>query len=69
MSPYLGRVIEVWEEGGLRVGKVEVGGARAVVWLEALPGAAPGDLVLVEAGVALSRVEEEGGERVPGSAG
>ncbi len=69
MNLFVARVVEVWEEEGVRFGKVDVEGARMRVWLEALPDARPGDHVLVHAGVGIAMVQEEpegGGIDVPG---
>jgi hydrogenase expression/formation protein HypC len=54
-----GEIVDVSERDGLRSGRVRVGGALFPVALELVPEARPGDLVLVHAGVALSRVESE----------
>lgn len=63
---FTGRLVELREEGGSRVGRVSVRGARVEVALDLVPEARPGDAVLVHAGVALSLVreaEETGSER------
>lgn len=56
MSVHEGEIVEVWAEGLLRMGRVRVGGALASVVLSLVPGARPGQRVLVEAGVAVARI-------------
>jgi hydrogenase maturation factor len=57
---YAGRILEIREAREGRVGRVSVRGARKEVALDLVPGARPGDTVLVHAGVALSLVEDAG---------
>jgi hydrogenase expression/formation protein HypC len=55
-----GRVIEVLgNDPDLRWGWVEFAGLRRQVALACVPDAGPGDYVLVHAGMALSRVDED----------
>lgn len=54
-----GRVIEVAEEAGLKVARVEFGGVVRKACLEYLPETAVGDYVLVHVGFAISRLSEE----------
>lgn len=56
MSVHEGEIVEVWAEGPLRMGRVRVGGALTRVVLSLVPGACPGQRVLVEAGVAVARI-------------
>ena len=61
-----GEVVDVREEGGLRVGKVKFAGALRDVCLECVPDANVGDFVLVHVGMAISKLdaaEAEGLER------
>jgi hydrogenase expression/formation protein HypC len=53
-----GRLEDVREENGLKVGRVRFGGIARDAVLEAVPEAKPGDWVLVHVGVALSRLDE-----------
>jgi len=53
-----GRLCEVVEEDGLRLGRVDFGGIRKRVCLETLPDARAGDWILVHAGFALQRLDE-----------
>jgi len=54
-----GKVIEVYEERGLRMARVDFGGAIRKACLQHLPEAGLGDYVLVHVGFALSRVDPE----------
>lgn len=55
-----GRVEAIYLETGLRMAKVNVGGARKAVSVELLPDLQEGDYILLHAGVALSKVDEDG---------
>lgn len=54
-----GRVIEIRDEGGLAMGKVDFGGVRKDACLAYLPQVAVGDYVIVHVGFAISRLDEE----------
>ena len=54
-----GRIGSVVEEEGLLSAVVDFGGVRKRICLETLPEARPGDWVLVHAGFALQRLDEE----------
>jgi hydrogenase expression/formation protein HypC len=58
-----GKVIEVFEDRGLRMARAEFGGTVRKVCLEHLPEAQLGDFVLVHVGFALSRVDPGEAER------
>jgi hydrogenase expression/formation protein HypC len=58
-----GKVIEVYEDYGLRMARVDFGGTIRRACLEQLPEAGLGDYVLVHVGFALSRVDPEEAER------
>ena len=58
-----GKIIEVFEAQGLRMGRADFGGTIRKVCLEHLPEAGLGDYVLVHVGFALSRVDPEEAER------
>jgi len=58
-----GKIIEVFEERGLRMGRVDFGGTIKKACLQQLPEAGLGDYVLVHVGFALSRVDPEEAER------
>jgi len=57
-----GKVIEVFEAQGLRMGRADFGGTIRKVCLEHLPEARLGDYVLVHVGFALSRIDPEEAE-------
>ena len=54
-----GQVVSLESAGGLRMGKVQFGGVVREVCLEYVPEVALGDYVIVHAGFAISRVDEE----------
>jgi len=54
-----GKVIEVFEDRGLRMARVDFGGTVRKACVEHLPEAGLGDYVLVHVGFALSRVDPE----------
>ena len=58
-----GKVIEVFEDRGLRMGRVDFGGTVRKACLEHLPEANLGDYVLVHVGFALSLVDPEEAQR------
>ena len=62
MNLLYGRLVEIGEQDGIRVGKVQVGGANTKVPLELLTDVTCGDRLLICDGVAISKVEED----VPG---
>jgi hydrogenase expression/formation protein HypC len=58
-----GKVLDVFDDRGLRMARADFGGTVRKVCLEELPEAGPGDYVLVHVGFALSRVDPEEAER------
>jgi len=58
-----GKVIDVYEERGLRMARVDFGGTIRKACLQHLPEAGLGDYVLVHVGFALSRVDPEEAQR------
>ena len=52
------KVVEVYEQNGLPMGKVEFGGILKEVCLAYTPEAQLGDYVLVHVGFAISRIDE-----------
>ena len=58
-----GKVIEVFEDHGLRMGRVNFGGTVKKACLEQLPEASVGDYVLVHVGFALSLVDAAEAEK------
>jgi hydrogenase expression/formation protein HypC len=53
-----GKVIEIHDEQGLRMGRVDFGGVRRDACLSYLPEVVPGDYVIVHVGFAISRLDE-----------
>jgi hydrogenase expression/formation protein HypC len=58
-----GKVIEIFEDSGLRMGRVDFGGTVKKACLAQLPEASVGDYVLVHVGFALSLVDPAEAER------
>jgi hydrogenase expression/formation protein HypC len=54
-----GKVIEVHEQAGLPMGRVDFGGVRKEACLAYVPDVVPGDYVVVHVGFAISKVDEE----------
>ena len=59
-----GRVIEVYQEHELLMGKIDFNGIIKRACLEHVPGIAIGEYVLVHVGFALARVNEEEARKV-----
>ncbi|NUQ61811.1 MAG: HypC/HybG/HupF family hydrogenase formation chaperone [Pirellulales bacterium] len=53
-----GKLIEVYQQDGLPMGKVEFGGILKETCLAYTPEAKPGDYVIVHVGFAISQVDE-----------
>jgi hydrogenase expression/formation protein HypC len=58
-----GRITEVFERKGLRMGTVDFGGIRREACLHYAPEAAVGNFVIVHVGFAISIVDEESAAR------
>lgn len=58
-----GRIVEIYEEEGLRMGKLDFGGTVRRACLEYLPEARVGQYALIHVGFALAAIEEEEAER------
>ncbi|MEO5964300.1 MAG: HypC/HybG/HupF family hydrogenase formation chaperone [Candidatus Limnocylindrales bacterium] len=54
-----GKVIEIRDEAGLAMGKVDFGGVRKDACLAYLPELEVGDYVIIHVGFAISKVDEE----------
>ncbi len=54
-----GKVIEIRDDGGLAMGRVDFGGVRKDACLAYVPEVSVGDYVIVHVGFAISRVDEE----------
>ncbi len=53
-----GKIVEVFEQNGLPMGKVEFGGILKDVCLAYTPEVKPGDYVLVHVGFAIGQIDE-----------
>lgn len=58
-----GKVVETYDQGGLRMAKVQFGGITREACLEYLPETKTGEYVLVHVGFAITRVDEDEAER------
>ena len=58
-----GKVIEIAEENGLRMGRVDFGGVVKRVCLDYVPDVEVGDYTIVHVGFALSKIDEEEAEK------
>lgn len=54
-----GRVIEIYQASGVRMGKADFGGVTKEICLAYLPELQTGEYTLVHAGFAISRLDEE----------
>jgi hydrogenase expression/formation protein HypC len=53
-----GRIVEIYEESGLRMGKLDFGGTIRKCCLQCIPDAVVGEYALVHVGFAISTVDE-----------
>ena len=63
MKLVFGQVVKVFDESGIRMGKIRVRGAIKEAALDLLAGIEPGDIVLLCDGIAVSRVQTEKTEK------
>jgi hydrogenase expression/formation protein HypC len=54
-----GKIIEVYETNGLRMGKVDFGGVTREACLEYVPEANLGDYTIIHVGFAISKLSED----------
>jgi hydrogenase expression/formation protein HypC len=54
-----GKIVELFSASGLRMGKIDFGGALREACLEYVPEAVLGDYVLIHVGFAISRLSPE----------
>ncbi len=59
-----GKVIEVRDEAGLKMGRVDFGGVRKEACLSYVPEVVPGDYVIVHVGFAISKVDPDEAARI-----
>lgn len=58
------RVVDVYREDEMFMGRVDFGGVGKRVCLDHVPDVKPGDYVLVHVGFALARIDEQEARRV-----
>jgi len=54
-----GKIVEIYEVGGLKMGKVDFGGVTREACLAYVPEAAVGDYTVIHVGFAISQISEE----------
>ncbi len=54
-----GKIVETYEAGGLRMGKIDFGGVTREACLAYVPDAQVGDYTVIHVGFAISRLSEE----------
>jgi hydrogenase expression/formation protein HypC len=54
-----GKIIEIYDQNSLRMGRIDFGGVIREACLEALPDAKVGDYTIIHAGFALNLLSEE----------
>jgi hydrogenase maturation factor len=58
MNLVYGKIVNVFDEDGIRRGKIRVGGALKIVTLDLLPDADSGEEVLLCDGIAIAKVRD-----------
>lgn len=59
-----GKVVEIYEENGIKMGKIDFGGIFKRACLEYVPEIAVGDYAIVHVGFAISRLDEQEAKEV-----
>jgi hydrogenase expression/formation protein HypC len=54
-----GKIVEIYDAGGLRMGRIDFGGVQREACLEYVPEAEIGDYTVIHVGFAISRLSEE----------
>lgn len=54
-----GKIVEIYDAGGLRMGKVDFGGVTREACLSYVPDAQLGDYTVIHVGFAISRLSEQ----------
>ena len=54
-----GKILEIYDREGLKMGKIQFGGIARNICLEYIPEAEVGDYALVHVGFAISKIDEE----------
>ena len=57
MNLLTGQIVETYKEEGVAMARVRVSGAYVRVAMQLLPDARVGDMILIESGVAIAKVE------------
>ena len=63
MNLVFGEVVKMFDESGIRMGKIRVGGAIREAALDLVVGIEPGDIVLLCDGIAVSKLQTEKTEK------
>jgi len=53
-----GKIVEIYENGGMKMAKIDFGGVSREACIAALPEAKPGDYTIIHAGFALNLLSE-----------
>ncbi|NLG72152.1 MAG: HypC/HybG/HupF family hydrogenase formation chaperone [Chloroflexi bacterium] len=54
-----GKIVEIYEANGLKMGKIDFGGVTREVCLAYVPDACVGEYTVIHAGFALNRISEQ----------
>lgn len=54
-----GKIVEVYQAGGIRMGRVDFGGVQREACLEYVPDAEVGDYTVIHVGFAISKLSEQ----------
>lgn len=54
-----GKIVEIYQRGGLRMGRVDFGGVQREACLAYVPEAQVGDYTVIHVGFAISRLSEQ----------
>lgn len=54
-----GKIVEIYEAGGLKMGKIDFGGVKREACLAYVPEAEVGDYTVIHVGFAISQISEE----------
>lgn len=54
-----GKIVEIYEAGGLKMGKIDFGGVKREACLAYVPEAEVGDYTVIHVGFAISQLSEE----------
>lgn len=54
-----GKIVEIYEAGGLKMGKVDFGGVKREACLAYVPDVQVGDYTIIHVGFAISQLSEE----------